>query len=258
LLQRILGEPVQGDIDLLKAEYASFNSRTSVAVTFPVTAPPSIDVPSDKGEPLPVAESTEPDAEGRSPEPSESLQVIEEQHTPQPPSQPKKLQVKTVTSAGGGASSSYRVTDGDFCERKAMEFEEAAEPPRWPLAAGHIMGAQGPGCDILSFATEEAREAFRTGQTRDLDPVVRFVEVKGRGSSEATIELKGNELSAAERYADRYFLYRLFETEDGNFELTVLQNPLMHKEALRAAVHVDMKCAPATRRFSLIGGLKKN
>jgi hypothetical protein len=260
LLQRILGEPVKGDVDALKAEYASFDSRPSVPVTFPVTPAPRIDSASDTAEPPPPVESSEPNADnpGRSPEPHGLLQVIEEQHTPQPPSQPKKLQVKTVTSPGGGVGSSHRVTDGDFCERKAMEFEEAADPPRWPLAAGHIVGAQGPGCDILSFATEEERKAFETGQTRDLNTVVRFVEVKGRGSSEATIELKGNELSAAERYAERYFLYRLFETEDGDYELTVLQNPLIHKEALRAAVHVDMKCAPATRRFSLMGGLKKD
>jgi hypothetical protein len=119
------------------------------------------------------------------------------------------------------------------------------------------MGAVGPGCDILSFATPEAREAFRQGPVRDLDSVARFVEVKGRGVSGATIELKGNELAAADRYKDRYFLYRLFEAADGTFELTVLDNPLLHKEALRAAVHVVMEQAQATQRFALIGGLRK-
>ncbi|MCC7264522.1 MAG: DUF3883 domain-containing protein [Candidatus Latescibacteria bacterium] len=118
------------------------------------------------------------------------------------------------------------------------------------------MGAEGPGCDVLSFATQEEREAFRRGPIRDLNTVVRFIEVKGRGSAAATIELKGNQLSAAGQHGERYFLYRLFEAEDGTFELTILQNPLKHKEALQPAVYVGMEQAKATQRFSLIGGLK--
>jgi hypothetical protein len=119
------------------------------------------------------------------------------------------------------------------------------------------MGSEGPGCDLLSFASEKDREAFRLGDIRDLNIVVRFIEVKGRGNAGATIELKGNELSAAEKYGERYFLYRLFEADDEAFELTVLRNPLQHKEALEPAVHVIMERAEATQRFSLIGGLKK-
>jgi hypothetical protein len=88
--------------------------------------------------------------------------------------------------------------------------------------------------------------------------VVRFIEVKGRGNPGATIELRGNELAAADRYKDRYFLYRLYEGDDGAYELTVLENPLARKEALRAAVHVVMEQAEATRRFALIGGVQKD
>ena len=139
-----------------------------------------------------------------------------------------------------------------------MEFEEACDPPRWPLAVGQIMGAEGPGCDILSFLSREAREAFRQGVNRELDAVARFIEVKGRGSAGATIELKGNELAAADRYKERYFLYRFFEAEDGTFELAILDNPLAHPEALRSAVHVGMDQAKATQRFALIGGLTKD
>ena len=86
----------------------------------------------------------------------------------------------------------------------------------------------------------------------------RFIEVKGRSNAGASIELRGNELTAAERYGNRYFLYRLFEGDDGTFELTVLQNPLMHKEALQPAVHVVMQRTDAMLRFSLSGGLKKS
>lgn len=91
-----------------------------------------------------------------------------------------------------------------------------------------------------------------------LNTVERFIEVKGRGNAGASIELRGNELSAAERYGERYFLYRLFAADASTFELIVLQNPLMHKEALQAAVHVTMQRTGSMQRFSLIGGLKKN
>ena len=120
------------------------------------------------------------------------------------------------------------------------------------------MGAEGPGCDILSFLSQDAREAFLQGLNLELDMVARFIEVKGRGSAGATIELKGNELAAADRYKDRYYLYRFFEAEDGIFELAILDNPLAHPEALRSAVHVGMEQARATQRFALIGGLRKD
>ena len=138
-----------------------------------------------------------------------------------------------------------------------MEFEERSDPPRWPIRVAHVMGADGPGCDILSFATEEARDEFRNGPVRDLNSVSRFIEVKGRGDSGARIELQGNELSTAEEYGDRYFLYRLFEAGHDTYELTALQNPLSHKDSLQLAIHVAMDHAVATRRFALSGGLSK-
>ena len=75
--------------------------------------------------------------------------------------------------------------------------------------------------------------------------------------ADATIELKGNELTAAENYRERYYLYRLFETDEGNFELAVLQNPLEHKNALQPVVHLVMQRADKMERFSLIGGMMK-
>ncbi len=257
LLRRLRGDSVLEDIDVIKAQYAAFNSRKLGPAGFPVSAPPKA-----AESPIPTGASAEKvpepapsDAPPASPQ--QPLQVIEQEHVPRPAGEPRKLQVKTITSSPRTTGTVQRVTDGDFCERKAMEFEEAGNPPRWPLAVGQIMGAQGPGCDILSFATAAAREVFRQGPVRDLDSVVRFIEVKGRGTSAATIELKGNELAAADRYKGRYFLYRLFEAADGTFELTVLDNPLLHKEALRAAVHVVMEQAEATQRFGLIGGLRR-
>lgn len=255
LLRRLRGDSVLADIEAIKAEYAAFASRKLGPAGFPVGAPPKPAapvVPSGAGNP---PEATAPTLAPAGPD--EPLKVVEQEHVPKPAGEQRKLQVKTISSSPRTGGTAPRVTDGDFCERKAMEFEDASDPQRWPLAVGQIMGTEGPGCDILSFATEQAREAFRSGPVRDLDTVVRFIEVKGRGNSGATIELRGNELAAADRYKDRYFLYRLYEGEDGAYELTVLENPLSRKEALRAAVHVVMEQAEATQRFALIGGLRK-
>lgn len=255
LLRRLRGDSVLEDIEAIKAEYAAFSSRKLGPASFPVGAPPK---PAESPAPAGAGKPPEPATPTPAPaSPQQPLQVIEQEHVARPAGEQRKLQVKRITSSPRTPGAGQRVTDGDFCERKAMEFEEAGNPPRWPLLVGQIMGTEGPGCDILSFATAEAREAFRQGPLRDLDTVVRFIEVKGRGTSGATIELKGNELAAADRYKDRYFLYRLFEAEDGTFLLTVLDNPLVHKEALRAAVHVVMEQAGATQRFALIGGINR-
>lgn len=260
LLRKLRGDLILEDIEAIKAEYSAFNSRTLGIAGFPVTPAPK------PSEPVPPAVGSNeipavPAPPGIAPvQPNQPLEIVEKEHVPQPPGEQRKLQIRTVTpsSTKPGTGTGQRVTDGDFCERKAMEFEEACDPPRWPLAVGQIMGAEGPGCDILSFLSQQAREAFRQGINRELDTVARFIEVKGRGSAGATIELKGNELAAADRYKERYYLYRFFEAEDGTFELAMLDNPLAHPEALRSAVHVGMEQAKATQRFALIGGLRKD
>jgi len=258
LLRRLRGEADLEDMGSIKAEYASFKASATIEARFPVTEPPKVVSPQTEEASRQTLEPGESQLPSETPPgPGDSLQVIEKEHVPEPAPEPRKLQLKTVTSLSSRSGSYRRVTDGDFCERKAIEFEAANDPPRYALRVGQIMGSEGPGCDLLSFASEKDREAFRLGDIRDLNIVVRFIEVKGRGNAGATIELKGNELSAAEKYGERYFLYRLFEADDEAFELTVLRNPLQHKEALEPAVHVIMERAEATQRFSLIGGLKK-
>ena len=260
LLQRLGGESVLEDLDAIKAEFASFTPRAMIEAPFPMSEPPKLLLPKIRETCTPGSEplSIEAPSKTTSVESSPFLQIIEGEHIPEPAAEPRKLQVKTVTSPDGRTRSQNQITDGDFCERKAMEFEGASNPARWPLPVGQIMGMDGAGCDLLSFASKEARETFRLGPTRDLNTVDRFIEVKGRGNAGASIELRGNELSAAERYGERYYLYRLFEAVDGIFELAVLRNPLMHKEALQPAVYVVMQRTDAMQRFSLSGGLKKS
>lgn len=258
LLRRLRGESALEDIESIKAEFEAFHT-TEFEARFPVTEPPEKITPSIGGTDTVSTHSPDQSSpETTATAPIGPLVVVAEEHVPRLPAGPRTLQVKTVTHSALRTASFRRVTDGEFCERKAMEFEEADSPPRWPLAVGQIMGTEGPHCDVLSFASEADREAFRKESIHNYNTVIRFIEVKGRGSVTATIELKGNELAAADRYGERYYLYRLFEVDDGTFELMVLQNPLIHKESLQPAVHVGIERAAATQRFSLMRGLRNN
>jgi hypothetical protein len=259
LLRRLRGESALEDIESIKAQFEAFQARDTFEARFTITEPPKQVTRPSRQEDEVVPEPQEPISQQDTtpPKPLTPLRIVEEEHVPAPPPERRVLQVKKVTSQTGGHSRTRRlVTNGDFCEHKAMEFEEASTPRRWPLPVGHITGYEGPLCDVLSFSSEVAKESFRQGLTRDLGTVDRFIEVKGRGNPTEMIELKGNEFSAAEQYGERYYLYRLFEAEDGTFELKILQNPLSHLEALQPAVYVSLDQAEATQRFLLRDGLR--
>jgi hypothetical protein len=263
LLRKMRGETIVEDIESIKAEFAAFQVQSPMEARFPIVPPPQV------RDSLPELIASPAQAHDDSPEhpklpssteltPAGPLQITEEETMVSPPPGKQKLRIKSVSTTPTTTSSTRRVTDGDFCERKAMEFEESDDPPRFPLLVSQTMGSEGSWCDIVSFATAEAREAFRVSPTRDLGSVVRFIEVKGRSNATATIELKGNELVAAESYGERYYLYRLFEEDKGGFGLTVLQNPLKHKDALQPAVYVRLEGATARQQFTLEGGIQKS
>jgi hypothetical protein len=166
-----------------------------------------------------------------------------------------RLRVQNRPSQGNRARSSHVVTDGDFCEKKVMEFELMEYPPRYPLHVAHITGYNGPRCDILSFASTEDRETFKISRNPEL--IVRFIEVKGRSSDGASILLKGNELDAAKNYGERYFLYRLYVERDGHYELSILQDPLQDPEATENIMEIKLESALTTHRFGLHGGIRQ-
>jgi hypothetical protein len=114
------------------------------------------------------------------------------------------------------------VSDGTYCEKKAMEFE--LHEGRFPLHVGPITGWNSPRCDVLSFASAEQRDAFR--RSPDASLVLRFIEAKDRGAPGAKILLQGNALNAAEAYRERYFLYRFHTESDGGQTLTILSDPI--------------------------------
>lgn len=183
------------------------------------------------------------------------LGVGEKGHT-QSSAKRVKLRVQRKPSQGGNRrSGSHLVTDGEFCEKKAMEFELTDDPPRFPLHVGRVTGYNGPKCDILSFASNEGRQTFR--QTKNPESIARFIEVKGRSNGLSSILLKGNELDAARDYADRYYLYRLYVAGSGEYELSILQDPLHDPDAAIDLMEVNFEAAKTTRRFDLHGGIKQ-
>jgi len=136
-----------------------------------------------------------------------------------------------------------------------MDFEESSDPPRFPLLVGQITGSLAFGCDIISFASNEDREAFKSGANRNLQKITRFIEVKGRKHESGAVELRGNELNAAIENKSQFYIYRLFRSGSDEYQLSILQNPLNQKEALSSSVYVDLNRANETQKFALIGGI---
>ena len=254
LLRKLRGDIAINDIETIKQDFGDFKIDETILppleITPPMSTHPSV---GEQGGTSPVPQPGQQTGDGDTrPLNIDKIEIaipVERETAP--------VIIRGATTGSRGTITYRRVTDGDFCEKKALEFEEADLPARFPLRVGHIVGRESPRCDILSFATEEARQAYVDGIDTCFDSVVRFIEVKGRNDKGAVIELAGNELSAAEEYGERYFLYRLYEESEGNFILTILQNPVGQKEALLPAYHVRLENAQATQQFILSGGLQK-
>ena len=96
------------------------------------------------------------------------------------------------------------------------------------MLVGEIQGKEGYGCDVLSFASEAHRDEFLRFAEPTVSTVERFIEVKGRGQS-GPIHLEDNEFEAAKKHTSRFYLYRVFETADGQeWEVAVLSDPINH------------------------------
>ena len=130
------------------------------------------------------------------------------------------LRVSTTPTLTGVAVSYQSVTDPALCESISARFEEAQGQARFPLMVEHKHGFEWFGCDILSFKSYDDRKLFEVSSDARL--VTRFIEVK---DGMAQIELKGNELAAARRHRERYYLYHVQQGNDDKFTVTTLANP---------------------------------
>ncbi|WP_370661078.1 protein NO VEIN domain-containing protein [Psychrosphaera algicola] len=111
-----------------------------------------------------------------------------------------------------------------------MEFEEYSN--RFPLRVGQIQGKEGFGCDILSFSSQQLRDDFKSNKNRNISSVSRFIEVKGRKNINAEIELRGNEKNCAYKHSEKYYIYRLSKTNDGEYLLGILKTLCQCKRLL--------------------------
>jgi hypothetical protein len=142
-----------------------------------------------------------------------------------------------VNSKSGPIQTRGPRVDPDRAEELAVRFEEAEG--RFPRKISHFQGLEAYGCDVISFRNEEDWKKFQ--QIPDTNRVLRFIEVKGSSSQKGTIDLKGNELRSAQKYRERFSLYRVFETETaGIFDLIEISDPLHIEEtALRPIYEVN-------------------
>lgn len=134
----------------------------------------------------------------------------------------RRVRATPLVKIGGCGVS--RVLDPGRCEELAERFEESDGQNRFPLSVAHLQGSEAYGCDILAFRSGKDREDFRGHP--DLDLVARFIEVKARRSHANGIWLEGNELKAARSRLDRFYIYRVYEQSDGDFQILVLNDPL--------------------------------
>ena len=263
LLRKMRGEEADENMELIIEEFGGADTAARVAAmptNLPIHEPeskpeeqPSVPISDAKPEVPPEKETfptDQPNGDG-------PLQVEQATHVPSGAPKRQDLKINKTTGTPRKHTAAHRVTDGAFCEKKAMEFEEASEPARYPLQVGQLTGISAFGCDIISFASIEEREAFKSGASRRLDKVLRFIEVKGRKHESGSIELKGNERTAAIENRNKYFIYRLYNSGVNEYQLSILQDPLGQKEALEPAVYVDLNRANETQKYSLIGGIQE-
>ena len=249
LLRRIVGETALPDIEELKKEFAQADRQ-------PIVIYPHKKESSQKPKPTePITEKKEekPTNVGEPPTKPEStpkeMTITKEVHHPVETAR-RQIVIREKAKVTTESVKTYRrIADGNICEEKALLFEETEK--RYPIRVSHIQGYEGPKCDIISFQTETDWQKYKGNPNSDLSLIKRFIEVKGRSSERGLIPLKGNELDAARIYADRYYLYRLYEKSSSENILLILNDPLEQKEALDNIIEVDLARALGTERYQL-------
>lgn len=153
--------------------------------------------------------------------PVQRIDVEPTEYDPKPPSKTIRRRVRATPTSRPPRPGS-RVVDAARCEDLGFRFEE--ECGRFPLKVHHQQGEEAFGCDLISFASAEARAEFE--KTTDRSLIARFIEVKGKRSTDGTFTLMGNELDAARRHRDAYFVYVIFEPkEGGEYDLYAIADP---------------------------------
>ncbi|GAA5434839.1 hypothetical protein Hjap01_04331 [Haloarcula japonica] len=153
------------------------------------------------------------------------------------------------TSQSRSTSGTYDVPDSEGAEKLAYWFE--IDAGRFPILVSHIQGSESYGCDVLSFETEERKEAFESDPDRAL--IDRYIEVKSSTSQQGYVTLDDGQVQQALSHQERFYLYRVYDgsSEDGSYELAVLENPLAHGDAVKQKASIDPYRTEEAVRYSL-------
>lgn len=252
LLKRIVGETAFPDIEELKKEFAQADRQPIIIYPPEKEAPeePQSSTQETKKEEQVTAGAPELTAEPQVT--PKQMTVTKEDHHPIV-TERRQIALRNKSKAGTPLITTLRrITDGDICEEKVMIFEESEG--RYPIKVSHIQGYEGPRCDIISFQTEDDWLEYTADPISKSLLIKRFIEVKGRSNEKGAISMKGNELDAARVYAEQYYLYRLYEKNNLENVLLILNNPLEHKEVLENIIEIDISRAAETERYQLTFG----
>lgn len=154
------------------------------------------------------------------------------------------------TSGGGSVITVSRKSSGEVGEQLAMLFER--KQGRFPVRVGHITGYNAPGCDILSFTSINNFDKFMAGDYSS-KLIARFIDAKEKRSG-GRVKISLNEVNAAERRKERYYLYRFRKIIGSPFSynLTLLNNPLYAGDnVVSSRIEVSLEHALGAKEFNI-------
>lgn len=163
-----------------------------------------------------------------------------------PPAGGRTVRIRVARETGPLSTTAhpdpYRAADAEEWTR-LFEISEG----RFPLSVAHLQGRDTFGCDWLSFATEQDRDAFKAGPGLT-NLVQRFIETKS-----GIVELTDNGWRAAELRRARFFIYQIafYPGTRDSAELTMVCDPFAHRYALLARYEFRIDAVEGRERFQL-------
>ena len=164
------------------------------------------------------------------------------------PTRRRKLVVTGQVSSRGGGRGPLATEDKTFKVVEAFERHEG----RFTILVNHLHGSDTFGCDLLSVASEAIRDKAMAKQSISDADIMRYIEVKGRSARTGEVELGDNQLRAAERLRDRYWLYRVFvdPNRDSYYEVALLPDPL-NSRAVRTVTRFNLAEGSGASSYSV-------
>jgi len=126
---------------------------------------------------------------------------------------------------------------------------------RFPDRIEHLHGSDSLGCDVVSFESEIALRQAQVARELDLMHLARLIEVKGRSSRTGAVELSENQRAAAQRFRDRYFLYRVYRNpaHPETVQIAILRNPVASRaEIVRYQYRYDLGAPSGAEWFEVV------